>query len=432
MTDLSQRIAALSPAKRELLAKRLASTGLRSAPLAGPPRPPRMTVEDMQAEAVLDPTIPRTRASSQAGPEPNCILLTGATGFVGAFLLAELLQQTRAQIVCLVRAPSAAQAMDRIKKNLEFYLIWDAAARARIVPLLGDLTQPALGLSGPEFDELAERVDAIYHCAALVKWTYPYQALKAANVQGTHEVLRLAGWSRLKPVHFVSTVGVFSSPDLSGSLVLEDDALERAAALQVGYAQSKWIAEKLVHAARARGMPATVYRPGVGGDSRTGVFNPHDHVYNLIKGCIQLGSAPDFELWLDLAPVDFVSRAVVHLSRQSASPGRNFHLVNRDALSWRDLIDYLNLAGYGVKLEPYPVWQSQLLTRVSGTNQNALYGLSPLIAELGGTGVQLPRFDCRNTLAGLAGTSIQCPPMDAELLATYFSFMLQSGFLDPP
>src|SRR5262249_17938267 len=135
-----------------------------------------MTVEEMNAEAVLDPainpqTIPVERVST-----PHSIFLTGSSGFVGAFLLRELLKQTEAHIYCLVRAADSEEGRKRIRRNLESYLLWDANLSSRIIPVVGDLAQPLFGLSTQEFSALAEQIDVIYHCGALVKWTYPYSA----------------------------------------------------------------------------------------------------------------------------------------------------------------------------------------------------------------------------------------------------------------
>src|SRR5262249_26356774 len=159
----------------------------------------------------------------------------------------------------------------------------------RIRPVLGDLTLPLFGLDAPAFGELAGKLDAIYHCGAVVKWTYPFEALRPANVAGTQEVLRLACRGGAIPVHFVSTVGVCSSADYQGDTVSEREELERSGALPVGYAQTKWVAERMVRTAGERGLPVSVYRPNIGPHSRTGAFNWHDHICLMLKGCIQLG-----------------------------------------------------------------------------------------------------------------------------------------------
>jgi thioester reductase-like protein len=411
----------------------------------------KMTVDELRAEAVLDPDIRPEGAPREWGSEPRNILLTGATGFIGAFLLDELLRQTSATIYCLVRAPDAVSAKDRIKQNLESYLLWDETLNARVIPVVGDLAQPRLGLSAEQFNSLAREMDVIWHCGALVKWTYPYAALKAPNVLGTQEVLRLACQHRTKPVHFISTVGVFSSPDYPSEVVRESEPLESSGPLTVGYAQSKWVAEKLVRIAGERGLPVTIYRPNTGGHSQTGVFNPNDHLPLLIKGCVQLGYLPeDLGLTVQSAPIDYVSKAMVYLAQQPSAVGQTFHLVNPSPLRWPEVVEQIRGMGYVLPTLPYSQWATELADQIKGssqrmteaggrrtkderrrTNDNALYALSPFLSDSARDNNQLPVFDCENVLKTLAGSSLNCPPPD-ELFRVYFTQFVSSGFLNAP
>jgi len=434
MSDISQRIAVLSPAKRELLLRQLnkKTAGVTSdapaniASLA-------MTVEQLLQEATLEPNIyPKSQFTGNLA-QPNAVLLTGATGFIGAFLLDELLQQTQADVYCLVRASDVNLAQQRIKKNLESYLIWDESKTSRIIPVIGDLAQPLLGLSKQQFDLLAQQIDVIYHCGALVKWTYPYSALKKANVLGTQEVIRLACQDKVKPLHFISTVGVFSSPDYSSDIVSEEECLENSGTLTNGYAQSKWVAEKLVSIAASRGLPITIHRPNTEGHSQTGVFNQHDHLCKILKGCIQLGSAPiDLKMVVASAPIDYASKAIIYLSRQNKSLGKVFHLVNPQPLEWQEWINYVCSFGYPLRKLPYQQWKAEFMEKIRSSQNNELYGISPIVSDALLENAQLPKFSCQNTLDGLANTSIVCPPIDSALLHTYFSYFVRSGFLVTP
>ena len=220
-----------------------------------------MTVTDLYAEAVLEKTI-RPNTCIKPVPVPKHIFLTGATGFIGAFLLHELLQQTpEASIYCLVRSSDAESGKHRIRTNLERYLLWNEKFNSRIIAVVGDLAQPRLGLSEQQFTDLASAIDVIYHNGALVNLIYPYAALREANVLGTQEVLRLASLIKVKPVHFISTLDVFQSSVYSEmNAILEPDELTHCEGLSDGYDQTKWVAEKLVMTARDRGLPICIYR----------------------------------------------------------------------------------------------------------------------------------------------------------------------------
>lgn len=430
-SDLSERIADLPLEKRQLLLKWL-QKGNADQQLVTPSNTTSlaMTVEELTAEANIYSEMCPCVQFDFPDKEPTAIFLTGVTGFIGAFLLEELLQQTQADIYCLVRASDIESAKQRIQKNLESYLIWDESKSSRINPVVGDLSQQFLGLTDEQFKLIAEKIDVIYHCGAEVKWTYPYKFLKPSNVLGTLEIIRLAEESKIKPLHFISTVGVFSSPDYSVSVVTEQEYLENSGKIYGGYSQSKWVAEKLVSIAGSRGLPITIHRPNTEGSSQTGIFNKNDHLCKIIKGCIQLGSIPiDLDWIIASAPIDFVSKAIIYISRQEESLGKAFNLVNPHPIQWNEWVNLISDLGYPLKKLHYDVWKKILIHDIKHNRDNELYSISPLFSDNLLENVRLPIFDCKNTLNTLKNTSIICPPIDSKLLGTYFSHFIESGFL---
>jgi thioester reductase-like protein len=396
---------------------------------------------DWQVETTLDPTIQPEIPFTESTSEPEHIFLTGATGFLGAFLLDELLQQTKANIYCLVRSSSSEKALQKIQTNLERYLLWNDKLSSRIIPVVGDLSQPLLGLTKEKFRELGCKLDMIYHCGAFVNLVYPYSTLRAANVFGTQEILRLASQGRVTPVHFVSTVDVLKPLiDSESRIIREDEHHDLAQNFDDGYAQSKWVAEKLIIAARSRGIPTCIYRPGMlTGHSQTGASQTNDLMCRIIKGMIQLGVAPDLDQWINLTPIDYGSKAIVHLSRQHQSLGKAFHLVNPNALSWRKLFSEIKNLGYPIQILPHDEWKAKLL-KLDNCQENALNPMRSLFTEkaenqmtyLESFLLTAQLFDCQNTLDALAETSVICSPVDTKLLNIYFSYLTQSGFLKPP
>jgi thioester reductase-like protein len=395
---------------------------------------------DLNAEAVLDPTIRPDQATIEPVTDPRSILLTGATGFLGAFLLQELLEQTPAEVYCLVRSSDLESATARLQKNLESYDLWQESFGSRIIPVLGDLAQPGLGLSPEQFEWLSTQIDSIYHNGALLNYVYPYSRFKPINVLGTEEVLRLACQTKLKPVHHISSVAVFESSAYYGKRVTESDPIDRSEGIYLGYSQSKWVSEKLVQIAGRRGLPVTIYRPPlVSGHSQTGVWNTDGFLCRMIKGCIQLGCImADLDLMLDLSPVDYNSRAIVYLSRQQSSFGKAFHLQNPQLLHWNQLVEFICSMGYPIEPVSYVEWQ----TRLSQQRDNPLYPLLPFFQhkwsdeqltyiELNEQGKR-PEIGYEDTLIALANSSIVCPPLDPKLLSVYFSYFIRSGFLEAP
>ncbi|RAM48827.1 MAG: hypothetical protein C6Y22_25745 [Hapalosiphonaceae cyanobacterium JJU2] len=385
---------------------------------------------DLDAEVILDSTITPVDYFTK----PSSILLTGATGFTGPFLLYELLQETSANIYCLVRASNAEKGKERLQKKLESYGLWNELFKSRIIPITGDMSQPFLGLSTQQFHDLASRVDVIYHNGACVNFLYPYSALKAANVFGTEEVLRLACQIKPKPVHFTSTLSVFSSSTYSDfSLVQESDPLNYSHDLESGYAQSKWVAEKLIIKAQKRGLPTCIYRPGnITGSKKNGICNTNDFIWRMVKGCIQIGMAPELDITVDMTPVDYVAQAIVHLSLQRESFGKAFHLFNPCPIHWTMLVERIRSFGYPLELVSYDKWRNKLIAHAKHFPENALYPFLPLFFGKIPFEKRDPRYDCQNTLDGLASSDIVPYLVNTELLRIYFSYFQNSGFLNPP
>lgn len=387
----------------------------------------------LQAEAVLDASIipPQTMADWQ---NPQGIFLTGATGFVGAFLLAELLQQTSAKICCLVRADNAEAAQRKLQATLESYQIWQEGFKTRIIPVVGDLAKPRFGLSESEFSAISDRIQVIYHNGAWVHHAYPYTLLKPTNVLGTQEVLRFACQGQAKPVHFLSATSVFSPTQASGVQVIQEtDSLADFPAPLGGYNQSKWVAEGLMQQAQVRGLPIFTYRLGrIAGDSQTGCFNVNDFLYRLIIGCVQLGSVPIGEMMLDVLPVDYASKAIIYLS-QHPTENRVFHLVHPQPVSSGVLFEQLRSLGYSIQSLPYEQWRAKLLQIAQSHPEHALYPLVPLFPPQ--TATSNPpalQFDCQNVQAGLAHSPIRCIPLDNCLWETYFKHLIEREFLPQP
>jgi thioester reductase-like protein len=389
-------------------------------------------VLNLEGEVILDNAIYPVDNYDSFITEPTAIFLTGATGFLGAFLLQELLQQTQADIYCLVRAADNNSAVTKVQNNLEYYGIWQDAFRSRIIPVLGDLSKYQLGLSSEYFLHIASIIDIIYHSAAWLNYVYPYEALKPSNVLGTQEIFRLASLVKVKPVHHISTVAVFESSYYLGKTVSESDPLTHSSGMKLSYSQSKWVAEKLAAIARLRGIPVSIYRPPfISGHSQTGTWYTDDIICRMIKGCIQLGSMTSLTDILDLSPVDYVSKSIVYLSRQRGATGQSFHLNNPQPISWKELTDFIRSLGFKIEHISYQNWQSQLSNQAR-SQSNPLYPLLPFFLKNSSQHQQArePKISCQATQTALAKSSIICPPVDTKLLTTYFDYFTRSSFLD--
>lgn len=406
-----------------------------------------MDTLNLAAEVQLDQKIRPPSESPTAVFRHDAIFLTGATGFLGAFLIKEFLDDhPNVAIYCLVRSASVEEGLRRIKKNMEKYTIWKEAYAPKIKPIVGHLDKPMFNLTREAFHQLAETIDVIYHNGAKVNYAQTYELHKNANVTGTQTILELACTSTLKPVHYVSTISVFGPIGYFSDIkeLKEDSDLDISEPYidkDIGYAQSKWVAEKIMWEANKRGIPMTVLRPGfIMGDSHTGVNNPEDYVARMIKGCIQLGTYGHLpNQRKEFVPVDFVAKAISEICRNPSNFGKAYHLKPppEESVDLDEFFAEINeTLGYSIEKVSYNEWVRQLNQTTIQTRDNALTPFIPLLSEekYNGKAVwelyeNMPIYDSTNTQNALAESGLTCPIMDKKLMRTYFDYMQRIGFL---
>ncbi|MFM7199347.1 MAG: thioester reductase domain-containing protein [Myxococcota bacterium] len=384
---------------------------------------------DIEREVTLNESWGFHPDAGQDKRELNHVFLTGATGFLGTHLLAELLEQTNAQVYCLARSGPEGSATERIGRSLAFYQRWKEADAARIVALEGDLARPNLGLTESQFQMLAEQVDTIVHNGAMVNIMLPYSSAKGSNVFGTQEVLRLASLGRGIPLHYISTLGIFFGQN---SGCVGEDASPIASLQRNGYQQSKWVAEGVVRLAQKRGLAANIYRAvRILGDSRSGIIgNFDDFLFAILEGCVELGAYPAVENVINFIPMDYASKAIIHIAKQTPLSGETFHLAHQAPCSWRMLFQHMIAAGYPMQALSYEEWTSAVDQAATKRGSRSPFGFLKMLSRMpNNIFAPKPAFDDRNTRQGLAGTGIVCPPVDAVLLNAYFQYFERAGLL---
>ncbi|WP_051813065.1 amino acid adenylation domain-containing protein [Kitasatospora sp. MBT63] len=396
---------------------------------------------DFTGEAELGFPVRRSGERAARPEQPAEILLTGATGFCGAHLLHTLLTTTDAQVHCLVRAPDQEHALERIRAAHQRFLRRDLDP-ARVRPLVGDLAEPLLGLSRTRFEQLAGTVDAVHHLGGQVNFLYPYHQLRAANVAGTREVIRLAGHSRAVPVHYLSTMAVLAGFGAAGvPEVSEDTPLDHPEHLSVGYVESKWVAEALLHNAAAAGLPVSVYRVNdVTGDLATGTMNLGTELCALIKYFTDSGEVPEVELQLDFVPADSFTRALAHLAGNTPATGQVYHLTNPNPAMLPVLAERLRSRGRRVEVLPYHRWVRGLVSYAATHPEHPITPFVPLFVDRGeGTAMSIsemyfrptfPLFSRDRAAQELNGSGIEIPPVDDHLLDFYLDRLEATGYLE--
>ncbi|XXG95646.1 TATA-binding protein (TBP) [Hypoxylon texense] len=391
----------------------------------------------LRADSILPPDIKPSGAKMQRLSDADTVLLTGTTGFLGAFLLSTILETTSAQVICLVRfadlsSGNESSSIARIRKNLLDLGLWNDSILDRIEVLPANLARKRFGLSPESFDNLATRVQVIIHAAATVNLVYPYAAMQGANVFGTREILRLACRGGAT-VHHISTNGVLP-PSVEGWS--EDamlDVTEVPEKLLDGYGQTKWVAEQLVLEAAKRGLPARIYRPGtISGHSTSGSTNTYDLLNALIVESLQLGYAPDIEGWYaEMTPVDFVSKAITSLADLVDTEQRVFHLGEPSPVPTKDVFGILGELGYPTKPLGWDEWVG-LWEEKRGANK----GDNIFTVDILRRG--MPTVDFLKwvtvlkdpaTGPALAKIGLERPKVDNKLLETYARHFCARGWL---
>lgn len=360
--------------------------------------------------------------------DPKNVFLTGSTGLVGAFVLQMLLKNTNAKIYCLTRANATEEGYNKIILNMEKYGIWNKVYRLRIIPIIGDLGKKLMGIAPNIFSNLAEIIDSVFHIGASTHHMFSYNQLKSINVEGTKEAIFLALHKKNKIFQYISTIDVFEA---KGTLYEEDD-LEKSEKLANGYAQSKWVAEKIVKYARERGLYANIFRLSrILGSSENGSGPTSDFIWQMVQAVIYLKAFPDIEIKENMEPVDFVAQAIVGISKEPDEINKEYHLFSPKMISIKTVFKALQLYGYPLLEISYKKWRKELIDFCRINKKSHICGLVPLFSE--DQFINVPsdvKFDCKNSLHVLKKTF--WPNISYELIKLYLDYYVKIGFLPKP
>jgi thioester reductase-like protein len=344
--------------------------------------------------------------------------VTGATGFIGRHLVEHLLEREET-IYVLVREGSRGR-LEELRSR------W-GVGEDRVVAVVGDLSQPRLGVSEEDVAALSGEIDHLFHLAAIYDMTADADSQRLANVEGTRHMVELAEAIEAGRVHMVSSIaaaGLYAG-------TWREDMFEEAEDLDNHpYFRTKHDSERVVREECAR--PWRVYRPGiVVGHSETGEMDKIDGPYYFFKLIRRIRDAiPQWMPMLgiegrkiNLVPVDFVARAIDHIAHQEGLDGRTFHLTDPNPLTAGEVIDVLARAAHGPEsaarvpagaieaLRPLVHLGLQAVPLASRVADRALAELGIPRAVL--IYINYPtRFDCRQAQAALDGTDIKVPPLE--------------------
>jgi len=368
------------------------------------------------------------------------LFLTGATGFLGTYILATYLKRNpKAKVYCLVRAKTDEKAFERVKKSGLAYMTWkeDWEKNHNVIAIHGDLSLENFGIPEDRWNRLCQDIKYIIHNGAMVHWMYPYEKVRNVNVLSTVQCLKMATTHHLKPFYFVSSISVISNEYYlkTGAPVMESDDLEVSrTGLDSGYGQSKWVSEKLILKAIARGVPACIIRPGfILGNSKNGVLNTDDFVTRMMIDCIQLKQYPNVPNPINACPVDYVAGVIIQIiSQERWLQNHVYHICHHPRIYYNDVFEELPLHGYDVTKVDYTEWKKSLMNLVqTSNNKNALFPLLPFVLNDLPNITKSPIFNDNNTRTVISGTDVPMVNVK-DVVGKYLAYLIKVGLINPP
>jgi thioester reductase-like protein/short-subunit dehydrogenase len=358
--------------------------------------------------------------------------VTGGTGFIGRFLIERLLKERTGQIHVLVRAGS----LERLEAMIDS---WPGGAK-RVKPVVGDLTEPLLGVDPAWITKHKGKIDHYFHLAAIYDMTASDAFNQAINVEGTQHAIALADALKVGCLHHTSSVA--AAGDYEGTFL--ESMFDEGQPLPSPYHRTKFESEALVR--ETAKVPWRVYRPAVVvGHSETGEMDKIDGPYYLFKAVQRMGAtlpgwAPLVGPELgrtNIVPVDFVVNAMDHIAHTPGLDRQAFHLVHPDGQPTVEVFNALAKCAGAPQIRASVGGPVKKLLPAAGTAldspglrqaRDAMLQQVGIPPEILGHVDFTCRFDDTGTRAALAGSGIEAPDF-ASYAPMLWSYWEQ--YLDP-
>ncbi|MER8257408.1 amino acid adenylation domain-containing protein [Streptomyces albidoflavus] len=420
----------------ERMAEICRATGRLLLRWAGLPRTEVAPVHERGSSTGLLAQVPEvfhTGPATAARREYTEVLLTGATGFIGAHLLHLLLTRTRAHVHCLVRAGDDAAARERLREAHDWYLPEEPlrAWEDRVSVHAADLGRPSFGLTEETLDGLRRRTDAVYHLASDTRLFGDRDSFERQNVAPVRDLIRLAATGRPKDLHYMSTLAVCGAGGPDGTVIFSEDSLNVGQSFLNEYERSKYRAEQLVREFADGGGGGFIYRSGnVTGHSVTGRFQRNggdNRLVQMLRSCARLGRVPATgDQGVVLSPVDLVAEAMLALSLSTRVTGGTHHVDAHQEVAYTELFAAMREAG--CTLEPTGARGFAALFGAALERGDVDETLS-LAHFWAGRPARAVRYDHTRTRRALADLGVAFPVLDRAWLRRFFTDLVRRGEL---
>lgn len=353
------------------------------------------------------------------------VFVTGATGLVGSYLTKVLLEE-KYKVFVLARNKNTKSAKERVIDILNF---WDKKTLAKYSDNLnvfeGDITKENLGLSNESRKVLKDKVEEIFHCAAVTAFNWPLDKIRKVNVEGTKNVLCLANEcnsdGKLRKVNHISTVYVFS-----GSRGVFAEENNPVPAPSMSYVQSKIEAEKIVEQYRGKNLWTDIFRlPFVVGESKTGATTNFGqllyqllHIWNL--ELFEIFPGKDISFYV--VSVDDLANAIIAINKFGSKKNMNYHPFCEQPVALEKI---LNISSVFLKYQPPRLISFDELQGCSFTSaQNAILSYNAYLLAHTKFGL-----DSKKTMNVLAKCGVKIGEFNKTRILRMLKYSLKKGFL---
>ncbi|KAJ8654164.1 hypothetical protein O0I10_010112 [Lichtheimia ornata] len=380
------------------------------------------------------------RAVTKSVPSKHVVLLTGATGSLGSFMLRDMLQSSNvSKVYCLVRGKPDA-LMGRLRKTfedrrLDVSLLDQHADKVEALPM--NLTAEYFGWGKDVYEKLRQEVTLVQACAWLLDFNQPVSHFDKECIQGLYRLLQFA-YRPVDPMH-VHVVSSISATAAMKTKEIPEEPSEQDphVTMPMGYAHSKYVVEHLFHyLTEQKGFPCIVERMGqVCGDSINASWNTSEqYPLMMIGGACELGAMPDLQTnVIDWLPVDYAARSIFDVMISTADKDAShlvenhelvFHIVNPTTITWTDVLNSLKACGLEFKTLPPNEWV-QLLSK---HQENPAYRLMSFYeANFSGPSMQMPIWQTTKTVK-TAPVLGEAPAFGPALMQKHLSYWASIGF----
>ncbi|KAI9250966.1 hypothetical protein BDA99DRAFT_469417 [Phascolomyces articulosus] len=374
--------------------------------------------------------------------EQQTVMLSGATGSLGAFMLRDMILSPQVKkIYCLVRGKNL---MQRLKKSFQDRLLDISLLENsnKVEALSMQLDKPYLGWDEATYNKLKNEVTIVQHCAWLLDFNQPVQHFDRECIQGLYNLLQFA-YRKMNPMH-VHVVSSISATAAYGKATISElpSPKDPHVAMPMGYAQSKYIVEHLFdYLTKQKNFPCIVERMGqVCGDTEHGVWNTSEQYPLLFIGGNQLGLMPKLSsVNVDWLPVDFAATSIVdimlkmrHTELVSLQQQAFFHIVNPSRVQWSDVLNAMQALGMKFDIVEPEQWVEAL----SKHQENPAYRLMSFFEANFKSSSQetaeqaMPVWETEKTVQ-VSPVLSKAPPFGKALLKKHLAFWRHVGFYSP-